>query len=171
MCTPSGAVATIATSLFSIGSQAVGYAQNKKIQEYQTQIALNNIQSQKNEAKAALQTGIEEAREKKTNALKNQSNLIAKNAASGFDVNSQTNLYNSQDLIDEADNSARQIKENARDKAYNILKSADNSALSLKAGTLSYNSNLAGSLIGLGSSKAVSNVWNIWNGKNEDELL
>lgn len=166
MCNLSDAATTFVSTLtkaaVNVGVSAINAKQNEKIQSYKTQIALNNIEAQKDEAKQERQLGIEEARQKKLDAIKSVSSLKAQNASSGFDLNSLTNEYNSKDILDLADIEAQRIKDNSNLKANNILKSAKSNFYALANEQNSYNNSILGSLVSLGRSSQISDIWTSW---------
>lgn len=111
MCGPAAAtiVGALVTTAFSVGSQIVEYKAQKKTNEYNKQIAINQIRTTQNEAQNQIQDGIDKSRQEKLQSRKTVSKLVAKNAANGFDVYSTSNLYNYEDINDDYENSAKNI--------------------------------------------------------------
>lgn len=106
MCTPTAVFSTITTgiNLFKENKEA------KATQQYQKQIALNNINNAKNSSLEALrlqQEGIEQARKEKIKGLSEISAQKARNAANGIDTNSATSLYNYDDILQNSINNAK----------------------------------------------------------------
>lgn len=153
-------MATLVGSALSAATTIVGNNIQRKNDEYKTQIAVNQIKSQQNEAQRQRQLGIDKSREEKIQGLKTVSKLKAINASNGFDTSSQTNLYNYDDTKNEYDYSANNILESYYSNAEKYDEQARNniSDLNFKNDTKKLNS--------IGSTLQVAEDWYKKGAKN-----
>lgn len=129
MCVAAGGalMSTLIGSAFTVGTSIVNNKIQRKTDEYKTQVALNQIKSQQNEAQRQAQLGIDKSREERIQGLKAVSKATAQNASNGFDTYSDTNLYNYEDIKDEYDYSANNIMEEYNSNAQKYDEQAKNS--------------------------------------------
>ena len=155
--------AIISAATATIGTMASIDKANQEIKNsnYRTQIALNNAQSAKSEALRQKQLGIEEARKEKLEGIEKINSLKAKNASSGFDLESYTNNINYSDTLNNTYSNAETIEQNYNQQAQNYIDKA-NSYLG-EAGYIQDNKpkTTTGGFIlkALGESKLASNNW------------
>ena len=124
MCVATAAITTLIGTALSVGNMIAQNKAEEKTNEYKQQIAINQVKSAQEEAQRQKQLGIEKSREEKIKGLKEISKLQAQSASSGFDMNSQTNLFNYDDVETSYDNSANNIL----DSYYNNAKAYSDKA-------------------------------------------
>ena len=164
MCIPAvlNTAFSASETIFGLTSNALNLNNSAKNQEYQTQVAIANAKNSINEAKYQRQQGIEESRKQKLEGKRQASEQMAQASAMGFDVNSDTSLFNFQDTIDYANSEANEtqnkydlISKQYLDKANSYI---ENSNVDID----NYNSNLYSKAINyLGSTKRVAPSWYI----------
>lgn len=162
MCVPS--VASVGKILFDAVSQVapdvVNFSKEKATQKYRTQLAINNIQTAQNEALRQRQLGINESRLQKIQGINDASKNRAITSASGFEVDSQTNLYSYKDIIDTSNANAKNIKNNYELKADSYFNQANSYLTQAHEQQKAYNSSLFNStLSSLGSFSKVASDW------------
>lgn len=159
MCAPTQLYTGLSSAIGLVSSIAKD-KRDEKINEYKTQIAINNIENNKLLASQQLQQGIESAHQTKIKGMSAAATQMAKNASNGFDMNSMTNLYNIDDIYNSADSEANLTKEEYLLKAQNYINSANNQILSLNASNEanSINRFLTG-MNYLGSATKVAESW------------
>ena len=168
MCTP--LALNVASTVYEGGMGVVDIMQKKQEAKYSAKIAETNAKMAIKNAQYEQQTGIEKAREEKIEGIKNANLVNAKNASYGFDVNSVTNKFNSQDTYKTSENNAKTIQNSYNQKAQNYFTQA-NQYLSNAENTLAnYNSDILNSA--LGTTRKVSKIWsdtdsNLKNGKEK----
>lgn len=155
MCTPTAVFSTINTgiNLFKENKEA------KITQQYQKQIAINNINNAKNSSLEALrlqQAGIEEARKEKIKGLADLSSQKAKNAAGGFDVNSATSLFDYDDILQNSTNNAKTTQNQYNLKAKNYFTDTKNYLNSVNSYSKTADTRLYSAL---GSATQVAQNW------------
>lgn len=110
MCSPTD----IISGVFQAGKLVAGsvseYSNLKANNEYRTQVAINNAKIAQNEALRQKQIGLEKSRLEKISSLQEVSKIQAQNAASNFDLSSQTNKYNYQDALNSSQMQANYIQ-------------------------------------------------------------
>ena len=163
MCVPQAAIPAIQAIVGLTAEVGMGIAtarREAKTNEYRTQAALNNVKIAQNEALRQQQLGINAARQEKIDGIRERNMMIAKNAASGFNIDSGTNLYNYQDTIDKANLNADIVKNSYDIKADSYF----NQANSYLSGAGQYQTEYKNSLFNtahntLGGMKKVADDW------------
>lgn len=159
MCIPTNVVTGVSSAIGLAGTIS-DYKSNQKMNEYKTQIALNNVENNKYLASQQIQQGVESARLTKIKGISSASSQMAKNASSGFDVNSATNLYGVEDIFNSAEMEVNNTREEYALKAQNYINNANNQILSLNSDLASNaNSKFKTGMNILGTSLKVSNDW------------
>ena len=162
MCVPTAA--SVGKVLFDTVSQiapeVVNFSQAKSTQKYRTQLAINNAKNSQNEALRQRQIGINEARIQKISGINDASKLKAINSSSGFDVNSKTNLYSFQDVIEDSNSKAANIIDNYNLKSDSYFSQANSYLSQAREQQKAYNSSLfASSMNSLGNFTKVAKDW------------
>ncbi len=158
MCSP----ADIIFSTINLGTSVLSKVEETKNAQYKKQIAANNAKNAKNNAMNIEQTGIEQARNEKIKGLRILSDQKAKNASSGFDLNSSTMMYQYQDIMDNTQSSIETIKSdyNSKAQSYYDKMNSYNSTINSIESTEKLNNYAM-----LGSTSLVAKKW--FNKKNE----
>ena len=137
MCVPQilDTTSTVTSGLMQVKSASDNY-------KYKSQIALNNAINAKQEGLIQAQTGIEEARKEKISGLSEANKLLAKNASSGFQIDSLTNKYNYQDIINTSNSNAKNTQEQYDLKADSYFNKAKSYLNQIDSYKKEYKSNL-----------------------------
>lgn len=164
MCVPTATISTIGNVLLSsaneIAPTILNYSSQKNAHEYRTQVAINNAKSAQNEALRQRQLGINESRLERISGIKEANKLKVQNSASGFDINSDTNLYSYKDTLNQSESSANAIKNNYELSANSYFNQANSYLAQAKQNQRDYNNSLfSTALNGLGSVNKVAQNW------------
>ena len=143
MCEPStitmavGAVVSATTAVIA-GIETKN--QQDRNSEYRKQVAINNIKNADKQAKAAAQEGIEYSRKERLSGIREKNKLISQSAASGFDLNSDTNLLNFDDPIKNSNMNAEYIQDQYKYKSDSYMEKANSYLDEYKNSESNYNS-------------------------------
>lgn len=118
------AILTASKFIMDTASNVAEYQKSKAQNTYRAQVAINNAKIANDEALKQKQMGIDKARAEKIEGLSEQSKLMAQNSASGFDISSNTNLFNYEDVVNKADNEASDIKKQYDNNAQSYFNKA-----------------------------------------------
>ena len=125
MCSPTD----IISGVFQAGKLVAGsvseYSNIKANNEYRTQVAINNAKIAQNEALKQKQIGLEKSRLEKISSMQEISKNRAQNAASNFDLSSDTNEYNYQDMLNMSQLQANYIQNEYNAKANDYFNRAN----------------------------------------------
>lgn len=168
MCTgdPSSILSGIA-SIAGIINKVNDVNQTVQEQDYRAQVAINNAKTAENEALRQRQLGIDESRREKILGFQEANKMAAKNAASGFNVSSETMTYGYNDVLSSAYSNAESIKEAYELNAQSYddqAKSYYESASLAKENAKNYLLNSA--LVGLGQASLAASDW--YNKRQEE---
>ena len=125
MCTAGNATMEVINGALGVFGAANDIYNERKENKYRTQIAINNAKNAQNEALRQKQMGIEKSRIEKIAGMQKMNNKIAKDSASGFDLNSLTNQYNYSDILSSSDESAKNIQNEYNQAAENYFRTAN----------------------------------------------
>lgn len=154
MCSPiaAGVVTAVATAATTITAGI----QERKNAKYDAQVAATNARIAIAQGKKEEQAGIDLAREEKIKGMRQANIAYAQNASNGFDVNSETNLYNIQDIYRESENSAYNIQNSYNSKAENYYTQGSKYAFQGQNAISNYNSSVLDKALGMTSKVASS---------------
>lgn len=162
MCIPNNAASFVESSISTI-TDAVNSVSDYKKQRaelnYRRQIALKNMQEAHNQALEETQKGIDESRKIKIDSMNSMAKQIARNAASGFSLDSKTDVYQYRDIYDKASSDAKTIEDKYNSSAQNYFDRANDYLVQSKNINDDYNSSLFNAAMGLGKNLSVTSNW------------
>ena len=103
MCIPGASAFEHIQSAMNLASTINEVQTQKKEAKYRTQIAINNAKNAQNEALRQKQMGIEESRKEKVLGIQEANKKLVQNASNGFSALDGTNQFLYQDIHNQAD--------------------------------------------------------------------
>lgn len=156
MCTP----ATIISSTIGTLSEINNQYKERKNTKYQAQIAINNAKNERNQALNEIQKGIEESRLETIKGIKETNLQKARNAANGFDYNSETNLAQYEDISNDTELNSFYTTRNYINNANQHNLRANSYLNNAQFNIENYNNSLyLKGIKGLGSMRPVAPEW------------
>ena len=162
MCVPEAiqAASSAINTATSITKTVLDMNHQTKNNEYQAQIAINNIKNAQNEAKRQTQIGINEARREKISGIRKANEVLARNAASAADSVSGSAFLNFNNTLNEGFSASKEIQDEYNYRAGKYYEKANDYAYNFKISEKNYKNSLYNTA--LNSLNSFSNVAASW---------